>query len=161
LHRIFDAMIQRLGSVVPGPGRDAAGDATILNARRKKGPRADAERQQGLPQPGGGRKDYTDDGNVTKVVEWFGFKLHLLVDVKREVSLHEGWKCPMSPVCNAGKKYGLTVRVPRQIDLRRFTPAAPSRLYQQRNRLGFFSAARGWSRACTHAVLSGFCNVWA
>jgi len=24
---------------------------------------------------------------VTKVVEWFGFKLHLLVDVKHEVSL--------------------------------------------------------------------------
>ena len=30
----------------------------------------------------------------------------------------------MSKVCNAGKKYGLTVRVPRQIDLRRF-PALP------------------------------------
>ena len=31
---------------------------------------------------------YTDDdGKVTKVVEWFGFKLHLLVDVKHELSL--------------------------------------------------------------------------
>ena len=43
-----------------------------------------AEAAQGLPQPGGGRKEYKDDqDNVTKVVEWFGYKLHLLVDVKR------------------------------------------------------------------------------
>jgi hypothetical protein len=47
-----------------------------------------AEVEQGLPQPSGGRKEYKDDdGNVTKVVEWFGYKLHLLVDVKHEVAL--------------------------------------------------------------------------
>jgi len=34
LHGIFDAMIQRLGSVVPDLGRHTAGDATSLNARR-------------------------------------------------------------------------------------------------------------------------------
>lgn len=248
LHDIFDAMIQRLGSVVPDLGRDTAGDATALNARRKKGARAEAECHQGLPQASGGRKEYADEaGNVTKIVEWFGFKLHLLVDVKHEVSLaykitdtkagdgetlpevlteaqtnlpsgriktlaydkaadsnevhellsrnrikavienrslwkdehermlpghdgnsnivydeagtiycydrqsqpmvrhkmayigyeparetlkyrcpamHEGWSCPMAKVCNAGKTYGLTVRVPREIDLRRF-PALP------------------------------------
>ncbi len=33
---------------------------------------------------------------------------------------HEGWSCPMSSLCNAGKTYGKTVRVPREIDLRRF-----------------------------------------
>jgi Transposase DDE domain len=33
---------------------------------------------------------------------------------------HQGWECPMSKVCNAGKSYGLTVRVKRSIDLRRF-----------------------------------------
>jgi hypothetical protein len=37
---------------------------------------------------------------------------------------HEGWDCPMSSVCNAGKSYGKTVRVDRAIDLRRF-PALP------------------------------------
>ena len=37
---------------------------------------------------------------------------------------HEGWECPMSEVCNAGKSYGKTVRVPRGVDLRRF-PALP------------------------------------
>ena len=43
----------------------------------------------------------------------------------------------MASICNAGKKYGLTVRVPREIDLRRF-PAVPratkkfERLYKGR-----------------------------
>ena len=211
--------------------------------------------------PVAARKEYVDDeGNVTKVVEWFGFKLHLLVDVKHEVSLayqitdtkagdgetlpallaeaqanlpagriqtlaydkaadnnqvhellskarikalienralwkeeyermlpghdgssnviydeagtvycydrvstppvrhrmsyighepkrqtlkyrcparHEGWSCPMSDICNAGKSYGMTVRVKREIDLRRF-PEIPratkkfERLYKGR-----------------------------
>jgi hypothetical protein len=261
LHAIFDTMIRRLGEVVPDLGRDTAGDATGLNARRKRGKQAPSEKQQGLPQASGGRKEYTDDeGNVTKVVTWFGFKLHLLVDVKHELSLaykitdtkagdgqtlpdllseaqdnlpkdriktlaydkaadtndvhkllsanhikaiiqnrslwkeeqermlpshdgnsnvvydeagtvycydrvsepivrhkmayigyeptrqtikyrcparHEGWSCPMSEICNAGKSYGMTVRVPREIDLRRF-PAVPratkkfERLYKGR-----------------------------
>jgi hypothetical protein len=248
--------------VVPDLGRDTAGDATALNARRRRA-NEDGERKAdpGLPQASGGRKEYTDeDGKVTKVVEWFGFKLHLLVDVKHEVSLayritdtkagdgetlpfllddagqnlpegrirtlaydkaadtnevharlsrenirpiiqnrslwkddkermlpghdgnsnvvydeagtlwcydrvsqpmvrhkmayigheparetlkyrcpakHEGWVCPMSKICNAGKSYGMTVRVPREIDLRRF-PSLPratkkfERLYKGR-----------------------------
>lgn len=261
LHQIFDTMIERLGDAVPDLGRDTAGDATALNARRKKATRAEAEEEQGLPQATGGRKEYTDDdGKVNKVVKWFGFKLHLLVDVKHEVSLsykitdtkagdgetlpailgdaqanlppgriktlaydkaadtndvhqvlskanitpviqnrslwkedhermlpghdgnsnivydeagtvycydresqpmvrhkmsyighepqrqtikyrcpamHEGWECPMAKICNAGKSYGLTVRVPQEIDLRRF-PSLPratkkfERLYKGR-----------------------------
>jgi len=88
LHGMFDAMIGRLGSAVPDLGRAAAGDATSLNARRKRANRAGIEPDEGLPRASGGRKEYTDEkGNVTKVVEWFGFKLHLLVDVKHEVSL--------------------------------------------------------------------------
>jgi hypothetical protein len=248
LHEIFNVMIQRLGEAVPDLGLNTAGDATNLNARRKRGKQAKPEEHGELPQASGGRKEYLDDeGNVTKVVEWFGFKLHLLVDVKHEVSLaykitdtkagdgetlpdilsdaqenlptgrigtlaydkaadtnevhrilsenqikaviqnrslwkeehermlpghdgnsnvvfdesgtvycydrvsepmvrhpmsyigyepsretikyrcpakHEGWECPMSKQCNAGKSYGMTVRVPREIDLRRF-PALP------------------------------------
>lgn len=43
---------------------------------------------EGLPQASGGRKEHTDDeGNVSRVVEWFGFKLHLSADVKHEVAL--------------------------------------------------------------------------
>lgn len=293
LHAIFDNMIQRLGEAVPDLGRNTAGDATYLNARRKQKRRetieqvpaeqppaeqppaqpstaqqsspsaepAAGEPASGLPEASPGCKEYTDDdGHVTKVITWFGFKLHLLVDVKHEVSLayqitstkagdgetlpellaeaeanlppgrietlaydkaadtnevhqllsaakikpviqnrslwkddhermlpghdgnsnivydeagtvycydrvsqpmvrhrmayigyeparetlkyrcpamHEGWQCPMASICNAGKKYGLTVRVPRAIDLRRF-PSMPratkkfERLYKGR-----------------------------
>jgi hypothetical protein len=83
LHRIFAALVQKLGLAVPDLGRATAGDATALNARRK----TEAGECE-LPAPSGGRKEYTDDaGKVLKVVEWFGYKLHLLVDVKHEVAL--------------------------------------------------------------------------
>jgi hypothetical protein len=248
LKDIFNVLIQSLGKVVTELGRDTAGDATDLSARRKPEEAAQDEIDEGLPQASGGRKEYKDDaGIVTKVVEWFGFKLHLIVDVKNEVVLsyeitdtkagdgetlpvlleqatsnlpegriqtlaydkaadsedvhtllsdkkitpliqmrslwktdtermlpghdgnsnvvydekgtlycydkvstppvrhkmsyigheperqtlkyrcpakHEDWECPMSKVCNAGKSYGKTVRVPREVDLRRF-PALP------------------------------------
>jgi Transposase DDE domain/Transposase domain (DUF772) len=89
LRGIFDQLVQPLGLAVPDLGRHTAGDATGLNARPKTNPKAvAAETAQGLPQPTGGRKEYKDDeGRVEKVVEWFGFKLHLLVDVRHEVAL--------------------------------------------------------------------------
>jgi hypothetical protein len=89
LQDVFDALVRRLGQVVPDLGRHTAGDATALNARPKSDPAAvRAEQEQGLPQPSGGRKEYKDEqGRVVKVVEWFGYKLHLLVDVRHEVSL--------------------------------------------------------------------------
>jgi hypothetical protein len=88
LKEIFNELIQHLGCAVSDLGRDTAGDATALSARRKAQEAAQEEIAEGLPQPRGGRKEYTDDqGQVTKVVEWFGFKLHLLVDVKHEVVL--------------------------------------------------------------------------
>lgn len=84
----FDAMVCRLGEVVPDLGRRTAGDATALSARRGDTARQEAETQLGLPQPAGGRKEYKDDdGKVVKVVEWFGYKLHLLVDVRHELTL--------------------------------------------------------------------------
>ncbi len=248
LKDVFNVLIGRLGVEVVDLGRNTAGDATALSARRKPAELAQEETDEGLPQASGGRKEYKDDeGKVTKVVEWFGFKLHLLVDVKHEVVLayeitdtkagdgetlpailkqaqtnlpadrietlaydkaadsddvhallsgegitplvqmrslwqsdperllpghdgssnvvydesgtiycydkvseppvrhkmayigyeperetlkyrcpakHEGWECPMSKVCNAGKSYGKTVRVDREVDLRRF-PSLP------------------------------------
>jgi DDE family transposase/transposase-like protein DUF772 len=248
LKEVFNGLIQHLGVAVADLGTNTAGDATALSARRKPEPAAQQESDEGLPQASGGRKEYKDEeGKVVKVVEWFGFKLHLVVDVKHEVVLayeitdtqagdgetlpvvleqaeanlpsdrietlsydkaadseavhkllsrkginpliqmralwendpermlpghdgtsnvvydesgtiycydkvseppvrhpmsyigyeperetlkyrcpakHEGWECPMSAVCNAGKSYGKTVRVPRAVDLRRF-PALP------------------------------------
>lgn len=89
LRRIFDIMVQRLGVAVPDLGKDTAGDSTALHARGKADERAvTAEIADGLPQPSGGKKEYTDDANkVVKVVQWFGYKLHLLVDAKHEVVL--------------------------------------------------------------------------
>ena len=60
LRRIFDAMVQRLGLAVPDLGKDTAGDSTALHARRKKDEKAaEAEIAAGLPQPSGGKKEYT------------------------------------------------------------------------------------------------------
>jgi len=247
LTQIFDAIVEKLGSAINDLGRHTSGDSTWLHARCKSSESAVKDEQaEGLPQATGGRKEYTDDnGQVTRVVEWFGYKLHLLVDVKHEVALgyqvtstkagdgetlpsllsqaqeslplgrietlaydkaaddngvhrllakekikpliqnrslwkeehekmlpahdgnsnvvydeagtlhcydrtsqpmvrhqmayigheparetlkyrcparHEGWQCPHDAVCNAGKKYGKTVRVKRSIDFRRFPP---------------------------------------
>jgi Transposase DDE domain len=89
LREIFDALVKDLGVVVPELGKHTAGDSTALAAKPKKSPEAvDLEVSEGLPQPTGGRKEYRDDeGKVVKVYEWFGYKLHLLVDVRHEVAL--------------------------------------------------------------------------
>lgn len=90
LRGIFAVMVQRLGVVVGDLGVDTAGDSTGLAARSAQSEKLrEAESKQGLPQPSGGRKEYykNDAANSIKVVEWFGYKLHLLVDVQHEVSL--------------------------------------------------------------------------
>jgi hypothetical protein len=89
LRDVFDTLTRSLAVAVPDLGRHTAGDATALAGRAKTDPRAvRAERAQGLPQPSGGKKEYTDeDGRVTHVYEWFGYKLHLLVDVRHEMTL--------------------------------------------------------------------------
>ena len=83
----FDAMVRRLATVVTDLGHRVAGDATALSARRgdakrqeaeTAGPAATGRRPQGVQ----GRR-----GTVVKVVEWFGYKLHLLVDVRHELAL--------------------------------------------------------------------------
>lgn len=84
----FDAMVSRLTAVILDLGYRLAGDATALCARRGDIKRQKAETKLGLPQPAGGRKEYRDDeGKVAKVVEWFGYKLHLLVDVRHELAV--------------------------------------------------------------------------
>ena len=89
LQRIFDTQVSRFGAVIADFGKDTAGDSTGLAGRAALSQKLRAaENAQGLAQPSGGRKEYKDDdGNITKVVEWFGYKLHLLVDVKHEVAI--------------------------------------------------------------------------
>lgn len=83
LQGVFNQMVQRLGVAVPTLGKESAGDATHLSARRARGHVNSA----GL-QPDGGRKEYTgEDGKVERVLEWFGYKLHLLCDTRHEVAL--------------------------------------------------------------------------
>jgi Transposase DDE domain/Transposase domain (DUF772) len=89
LRDVFNVLVGRLGRAVPDLGKNTAGDSTGLSGRAADSAELrEAEQRQGLPQPTGGRKEYKDDeGKVAKVVEWFGYKLHLLVDVKHEVVL--------------------------------------------------------------------------
>lgn len=89
LREVFDAMAGRLGLLIEDLGAHAAGDSTALNARRTASAQGHKlDEAQGLPEATGGRKEYTDDaGQVTHVVEWFGYKLHLVVDVTHEVTL--------------------------------------------------------------------------
>ena len=94
LKEMFDAMARRLGDVVPDLGKRCAGDSTGLSAKAVTsevlGNRTEGEEGQrrDLPAPAGGRKEYTDEtGKATRVVEWEGYKLHLLVDAAHEVAL--------------------------------------------------------------------------
>jgi hypothetical protein len=89
LRGIFDRLVKDLGAVVADLGKDTAGDTTALKATAKKNAAAVAqESKEGLPQPAGGKKEYhDDDGKVVKVYEWFGYKLHLLVDTRHEVAV--------------------------------------------------------------------------
>lgn len=83
LQDIFAQMVQRLGEVVTDLGEHTAGDATHLSARRRG-----RYQDQGLQAPDGGCKEYFDEqGHTTKVLEWFGYKLHVLCDCRHEVAL--------------------------------------------------------------------------
>lgn len=87
MQAMFQELTRRLAGAVPDLGRHVAGDSAALSGRPG---RADAEEDPAcaLPQPNGGRKEYKDDnGKVTKAYEWFGYKFHLLVDIKHEVIL--------------------------------------------------------------------------
>lgn len=113
MQEAFRQMTRRLGEAVSDLGQNLAGDSAALSARKGveaavpasaaasllkepalpkgsvlslpvlgAGPAAAV----GLPQPAGGRKEYKDEsGKVTKTYEWFGYKFHLMVDVKHEV----------------------------------------------------------------------------
>lgn len=85
LAEIFPSLVNLLASEIKDLGKHTAGDGSALHARRS---RAKAQDKTTLPQPSGGKKEYKDDqGTVTEVYEWFGYKFHLVVDVKHEVVL--------------------------------------------------------------------------
>ncbi|MGB9625393.1 MAG: transposase [Phycisphaerae bacterium] len=103
MEEAFEELARRLGSAVGDLGRDVAGDSAALSARKDR-EAAETRKARGvadpLPQPDGGRKEYKDDsGKVVKVYEWFGYKFHLLVDVKHEVIL--AWQVTPATVSDA------------------------------------------------------------
>jgi hypothetical protein len=49
---------------------------------------------------------------------------------------HKGWTCPHDARCNRGKDYGLIVRVPCALDLRRFPPIPRATLQFERRYKG-------------------------
>jgi hypothetical protein len=81
--------VQADPTVSPSPTTAPPTAAAAADAAAPAAPVDKVERDRhGLPQPAGGRKEYKDDdGTVTKVVEWFGYKFHLLVDIPHEVVL--------------------------------------------------------------------------
>ncbi len=93
LREVFDTMVRGLAREVPELGQRVAGDATGLCARLSRAKKAKRGKkgkavEEVLPEPSGGRKEYRDaEGKVVRVVEWFGYKLHLLVDVPNEVAV--------------------------------------------------------------------------
>lgn len=83
MQEVFAALIRSLGEAVGDLGEHVAGDSTHLSARPG---RSAVQRRQ--PQPDGGHKEYVDEqGAVVRVLEWFGYKLHLLCDARHEVAL--------------------------------------------------------------------------
>ncbi len=94
IEEMFETFVRRLSSAVEDLGRDVAGDSAALSARKTGEPHGV------LPQPDGGRKEYKDEaGKVVKVYEWFGYKFHLLVDVKHEVII--AWRVTAATTSDA------------------------------------------------------------
>ncbi len=85
IREAFGRMVEGLSEVVEDLGEEVSGDGTHLWARRGRG---EGRRKSGLPLPGGGKKEYRDsDGKVVEVLEWYGYMLYTLIDVRHEVVL--------------------------------------------------------------------------
>jgi hypothetical protein len=83
LEQMFEDLAKRLAEQVQDLGTHLAGDSAALSARPSA---KELAGEATLPRAAGGKKEYKDaEGKVTAVYEWFGFKFHLLVDVKHEV----------------------------------------------------------------------------
>jgi hypothetical protein len=86
IDRMFDGLIEELKKYLPEIGRHLAIDSKKIEtyARGKKNPDESSD-----PEADWGRKTYKgkrQDGSIwEKIVSWFGYKLHLLVDTTYEL----------------------------------------------------------------------------
>jgi hypothetical protein len=88
---LFDRLVLELGKVLPEFGKHLAGDSKGVRSfanKRGEGKR-DGRREK---DANWGKKVYRgkrEDGSLwEKIVEWFGFKLHLIVDVETELPVY-------------------------------------------------------------------------
>jgi hypothetical protein len=81
--------------------------------------------------------DTVSDAPVKHKMSYVGYEEERGTVRYRCPARHEGWGCPSEAKCNAGRDWGLTARIPCELDLRRF-PAIPrgtkefERLYKGR-----------------------------
>lgn len=80
LHEMFQALVKSLGDVLPGLGENLAVDSKALRSRGARPKDADVgtKRYQSVRKDGGVHEE---------IQHWFGWKLHLLVDVDYEMPL--------------------------------------------------------------------------
>lgn len=84
IDEMFDELVQQIGKVLPDFGTHLAMDSKALSSfakRKNKNEAPDGRRDTDADY---GRKEYRgvdDNGKAwEKIVKWFGYKLHLIVD---------------------------------------------------------------------------------
>jgi len=89
INKIFEALVEELRVLLPGFGKDLAIDskgisslATGINKAEKSDGRRDKDADWGRKEYRGTREDGTA---WEKIVKWFGYKLHLIVDSNYEL----------------------------------------------------------------------------
>jgi hypothetical protein len=127
LRAVFDGMVRRLGLAVGDLGRDSAGDSTGLAGRAARS------------EPPGGRTplkiaydragtvfcyDRVSDLPVRQGMAYIGHEPDRSTIKYLCPARHYGWDGPSDTLCNGQRRYGLTVRVPQEVDLRPF-PSIP------------------------------------
>ena len=92
VREIFDALVDMLKDLLKDFGEqqgiDAKAIASYANRKpknKKKDGRRDSDANKGKKEYSGTREDGSD---YKKVTEWFGYKVHLLVDTRYELPIH-------------------------------------------------------------------------
>ena len=82
--------------------------------------------------------DMVSDPPVRHQMSYIGYEKDREELKYRCPALHEGWErpCPSAERCNGNKTYGLAVRVPCELDLRRFPPIPRATLQFERRYKG-------------------------
>ena len=91
IEQIFDELVEQLRKELPGFGNNLAMDGKAINTHARPGKRLSDMSSDGRRDTDAdfGKKTYAgvrDDGTTwQKVVKWFGYKLHLIVDADYEL----------------------------------------------------------------------------